>query len=267
MSCHLTIHIYSYFPKLLYCYYVFWNLLLLERKCFFVKQEKQVSETLGIAFILTFVGGFLDTYSYLLHNKVFANAQTGNIVLLAMNITERDFHTAFSYFLPIIAFVCGIFLAQWIRSLFQTSPNIHWRQITVFMEILALLGIAFIPANTYNHLANCMISCICAIQVESFRKVHGKPFTTTMCTGNLRSGTECLYHFLKDKKKEQLLHGIHYFSVILFFALGVAFGVFFIKWWENFSLFICCGLLSVCIVFMRERKEKGHSSLDNNFIK
>ena len=49
------------------------------------------------------------------------------------------------------------------------------------------------------------ISFVCAMQVETFRKVRGSAFATTMCTGNLRSGTEqlVLWRQTGDRKAAQ----------------------------------------------------------------
>ena len=41
----------------------------------------QMSDSFRIGAILAAVGGFLDAYTYLARGQVFANAQTGNIVL------------------------------------------------------------------------------------------------------------------------------------------------------------------------------------------
>ncbi len=45
-------------------------------------KQKQMSDSLTVGVLLAVVGGFLDAYTYLLRGHVFANAQTGNIVLL-----------------------------------------------------------------------------------------------------------------------------------------------------------------------------------------
>ena len=43
----------------------------------------QMSDSLLVGALLSFTGGFQDAYTYLCRGKVFANAQTGNIVLLS----------------------------------------------------------------------------------------------------------------------------------------------------------------------------------------
>ena len=54
-------------------------------KLFFTKNG-QISESLALGIFLTLAGGFQDAYSYNVRDHVFANAQTGNIVLLGQNI-------------------------------------------------------------------------------------------------------------------------------------------------------------------------------------
>ena len=48
-----------------------------------------MSESFLIAGILSVSGGLQDAYTYMYRGKVFANAQTGNIVLLAQNLVDR----------------------------------------------------------------------------------------------------------------------------------------------------------------------------------
>ena len=50
------------------------------------EKHLQMSESFFLTAILAIVGGFLDSYSYLMRGHVFANAQTGNIVLLSTGI-------------------------------------------------------------------------------------------------------------------------------------------------------------------------------------
>jgi uncharacterized membrane protein YoaK (UPF0700 family) len=43
-------------------------------------------EAVPVGFLLSAVGGYLDAYTYVGHGGVFANAQTGNVVLLAVAV-------------------------------------------------------------------------------------------------------------------------------------------------------------------------------------
>ena len=54
------------------------------------KSKKQMSESFRTAAFLSVSGGLQDAYTYIFRDKVFANAQTGNIVLLSQCIANRD---------------------------------------------------------------------------------------------------------------------------------------------------------------------------------
>ncbi len=99
-----------------------------------MKQTKQMSETHLLGILLAVVGGFLDAYTYICRGHVFANAQTGNIVLLGVHLTNQNWGKAFYYVLPILAFVLGIFVCEMIQSLFKWKESIHWRQLVVLVE-------------------------------------------------------------------------------------------------------------------------------------
>lgn len=62
------------------------------------KKITQISESLPLGLLLALSGGLMDAYSYVCRGKVFANAQTGNILLFAVNLSERNYLTAQRYF-------------------------------------------------------------------------------------------------------------------------------------------------------------------------
>jgi uncharacterized membrane protein YoaK (UPF0700 family) len=74
-------------------------------------QSSSLSSARGmftIALFFTLAGGFMDAYSYLARGRVFANAQTGNIVLFAVYGSEGDWQAAERTVPPIVAYVAGI---------------------------------------------------------------------------------------------------------------------------------------------------------------
>ena len=70
-------------------------------------------------------GGFLDAYTYLIRGGVFANAQTGNIVLLGVRLMEGDWGGAGHYLVPILAFAAGVLAAELIRGRFRAVSYTH----------------------------------------------------------------------------------------------------------------------------------------------
>ena len=61
------------------------------------------------AFLYTTIGGYLDAYCYVTHGHVFANAQTGNIVLLGLALAEGNLAAALSHLPPLLTFTAGVF--------------------------------------------------------------------------------------------------------------------------------------------------------------
>lgn len=187
-------------------------------------KNKQQSESLKIAVLLALVGGFLDAYTYCCRDQVFANAQTGNIVKLGMTLARGEYLGTIRYFIPIIAFSLGVLVAMYIRN--YNRSRWHWRQIVLLLEIAIIIVVGFIPVHhVTNIFANILISFLCAMQAESFRKVLGQPFSSTMCTGNLRSSIENLYRAFAHKNFQLLKNTVCYLLVIFSFVIGAYLGV------------------------------------------
>ena len=165
----------------------------------------QASESLRLGLLLAVVGGFLEAYTFLSRGGVFANCETGNLVLLGLYLAQGQMVRAMTYLPPILAFFCGVLLTNSIRRRAAFHPRLHWRQITVLFEAACLAAVAFIPYGRWENIAvTALVSFACSIQVQSFRKVHGSAYATTMCTGNLRSATERLCRYAAQRRREQL---------------------------------------------------------------
>lgn len=183
----------------------------------------QKSESFRLSALLSFSGGLQDAYTYNMRNGVFANAQTGNVVLMSQNFMQGNWYKGLHYMIPLVSFAAGIFLAERIESRFKNNTKIHWRQIILVIEFILLLAVGFMPAS-FNMVANVLVSFSCAMQVHTFRKVHGYGYASTMCIGNLRSGTESLSQYIRTKEKESLRKALHFFGIILIFAIGAGIG-------------------------------------------
>lgn len=215
-----------------------------------MEDRLQMSESFFLSAILAVVGGFLDAYSYLLRGHVFANAQTGNIVLLGVNLQKRAFEQAFYYFVPILAFALGVLLVELIKKIYKEEHRIHWRQRIVVLEVVLLLVVGLLPRGRYDVIANVLISFVCAMQVEAFRRVHGHPFASTMCTGNLRSGTESLFQYVSQKDKKFRDKSFKYYGITACFILGAVIGTFLSGQVGEKAVFLCSGLLAMAVLLM-----------------
>ena len=173
---------------------------------------------------LAVVGGGLDAYTYLCRGRGCANAETGNVVLLGLRLAEGDWLGALLYLVPILSFASGVLVAELIRRRFADRPRLHWRQYVVLLECLVLCLVAALPLGTLDVAANILVAFVCALQVECFRKIHGNPLATTMCTGNLRTGTELLFRYRQTGDPSLLQKGLEYYFIILSFLGGAICG-------------------------------------------
>ena len=129
----------------------------------------------------------MDAYSYLERGNVFANAQTGNLLLFGVNLAEGNYFAMLSYLLPVLAFTLGILLADTVRCL---NIRLHWRQLSVLLEAVILICVAFFP-HSLNPLANSLTSfCL----RHSGRKLSQDP--------QQRSGYNYVYRKLKKRNRE-----------------------------------------------------------------
>ena len=205
----------------------------------------QTSEALRAGLVLAVTGGYLDAYTYLCRGHVFANAETGNMVLLGINLVTGQWSAAVKYIPPIFAFFAGVLVAEWMRGRGKARPErgrLHWRQRVLLLELAVLLAAALAPlGGGWDMAVNVGVSFVCAMQVESFRRVHGQAYATTMCTGNLRSGTELLYRCLREKDPALLRHCLRYYAVILAFIAGAAASALLAAPLGRWSVLVACG--------------------------
>src|SRR5580704_11812004 len=80
-----------------------------------VPSLRSLSGMITIASVFAIVGGFLDAYSYLARGGVFANAQTGNVVLFGVRAAAGNWTSACRTLPSILAYICGVAVARVLR--------------------------------------------------------------------------------------------------------------------------------------------------------
>lgn len=226
-----------------------------------LRSKRQMSETLFIGSVLSIIGGYFDTYTYMTRGGVFANAQTGNIVLLGLSLADGNITKALLYLIPIFAFILGVIVAEFIHRVCNTK-HLHWRQIIILVELLVIILVSLMPSSNtssyaYDMAANVLISFVCSLQVQSFRKIHGIVCATTMCTGNLRSASEALVRYGRTHDKTALKAALKFTVINLFFIVGIVISLFITRIFNEKSIIFCgFGLLLVlALMFIKPMEE------------
>lgn len=175
-------------------------------------------------------------------------------MLMSAGLLSGDFSHSAKYLVPLLSFFVGIMAAELVHRRFKSYEKIHWRQMILAAEILLLFAVGFLPQD-FNALANAAVSFVCALQVQTFHKLHGCVYASTMCIGNIRSGAEAFVVFFQTGEREALKKALMYFLVIALFALGAGCGSLAAAYIGERAIWISCGLLFIGLVtmFIREK--------------
>jgi len=204
-----------------------------------------IEEGMAVTALLSTVGGFLDAYSYLLMGGVFANAQTGNVVLLALSLLEVPAVTFLKFLLPILAFVVGVVVAEAFRHVEFLQVRSRGVLCVVVLEVVVLGVLGFVAPALSPWTVNAMVSMVAGVQASSFKKVKKSPFATTMVTGNIRSATELLVRFVLHRDRTALIQARTYLMIVGAFVVGACVGAVAALRLGTSSIFLCCGLLAI----------------------
>ena len=190
-------------------------------------KDKAWSESLLFATFLTLAGGLQDGYSYALRGKVFVNALTGNVVLMAFNLAEGNFPAMLRYFIQIASFALGVYVSGRVAFSKKRRIGLHFKQRVLAAEIGILFIVGFLSGEL-DSLANSMMAFSCGMQVNTFRKFADINAATTMCVGNVRTIMHNLagYHHTKAAVHKETSRTV-LFIVVIFFIGALISGLFF----------------------------------------
>lgn len=209
----------------------------------------KTSDSLRLGVFLAIVGGFLDAYTYICRGQVFANAQTGNIVLVGVELTKGDFKQASMAFLQILAFILGVIVSEKIKNI--EPPSIVFVKnvecVILIIEIFVLFIIGFIPSNVPQIFTTIPISFVSSVQISSFRTLVDSPYSTTMCTGNLRSACHAAYIAVTKKDRTCATKTIRYATIIFSFLIGTCICGISTLFMGYKSIWISAIILGLCV--------------------
>lgn len=170
---------------------------------------------------LIFIAGFYGAFTYSIRGGVFCNAQTANFVLLAMAIGNGKWNEALYYLVPMSAYLLGAIMSEALPKPMKKLKLIRWDTLLIFIEMIVVIGLGFIPEKAPYQISQIAINFICSMQYNTFRQAQGIPMATTFCTNHVRQVGIGLWSGLKSNgDKAQLKKSFEHFIMLLFFTLG-----------------------------------------------
>jgi uncharacterized membrane protein YoaK (UPF0700 family) len=213
------------------------------------------AETLPIAILLAGVGGFLDAYTFVGH-RVFANAQTGNLVLFGIDAASAHWHSAALRLAPIAAFVAGVIAVEVLGTLRDRRGLRRPVRIALTIEIALLAIVASLSDGTSELATTIPVAFAAAIQFSVFRVLGDTPYTTLLASGNLRSTTAAAYRWLLTREPAAARTARRFAAVVAAFAVGAVVGGLCTRQFGAPAVAVASGvLLLVLVLLVRETRQ------------
>ena len=171
--------------------------------------------------IITFVGGYMNGYTYITRHNILANMHTANMSKLGISIALGEWLEALHYLIPIVTCILGAAFSKLIETiLINFNFKGDWRKVALVLEGIALFLIGLIPSSFPDIIVTNLVSFLMGYQLCLFRNCLGVPFNTTISTGNIRTVGLFLFGAL-DKESRDSLKKVIIFTILTFsFAVG-----------------------------------------------
>jgi uncharacterized membrane protein YoaK (UPF0700 family) len=215
------------------------------------------SESVRLGVLLAVVGGFLDAYTFMTRDGVFANAQTANVVLFGIDLVQGDWRPALGYVPPLVAFTLGVFTAEAVSR--PAVARIVRRPVraVLVIEIMVLAIVGFVPTSVPNPVVTIAISFVAALQVTTFRVLVDQAFSTTMTTGNLRSLSQAAFHRIADGDRAAGVRALNFGFVIAGFLCGAILGSQMVRVLDTGAAWVAAGMLVVALALFMFDEWRG----------
>lgn len=201
--------------------------------------------------IITFVGGYMNAYTYITRNGILANMHTANMSKLGINIALNHWQKALNHFIPILVCILGAAFSEYIKFwIIKKKYKGDWRKIALLLESIALFYIGLLPKSVPDRMVTNLISFLMGYLLCLFRNCFGIAYNTTICTGNLRIVGQLLYSALDEKSKDSIKKFTTFTALTFSFVLGVIPGTIISIIIDTKSVWICSFILLAQVVWI-----------------
>ena len=109
--------------------------------------------------IISFIGGYMNSYTYITRDEILANMHTANMSKFGISIALNDWQNAIAHFIPIIACILGATFSEYVKFLFiKNDYKGDWRKIALVLESIFLFYIGFLSKSVPNYIVTNLVS-------------------------------------------------------------------------------------------------------------
>jgi uncharacterized membrane protein YoaK (UPF0700 family) len=171
---------------------------------------------LAASAIATTSGGAMDAWVYLAHGHVFANAQTGNVVLMGIALAGGDVAGAATHLPSLLAFAVGALASRLSGDLLKRR-RLNSRNVRLGLACVMLVALGLFADRMSDQAVTACVGFIAGVQITSLSHIGSWSFNTAMTTGNLLAGMSALAKALTGSA-EEWPHAVA--MLVLCFAFG-----------------------------------------------
>jgi uncharacterized membrane protein YoaK (UPF0700 family) len=151
--------------------------------------------------LATTAGGAMDAWVYLAHGHVFANAQSGNVVLMGTALAAGDVVSAATHLPSLLAFVAGA-LASRLSGQLLKRRRLNSRNVRLGLACVMLVALGPFADRMSNPAITACVGFIAGVHITSLSHIGSWSFNTGMTTGNLLAGVSALAKALTGSAEE-----------------------------------------------------------------
>ena len=187
-----------------------------------LKKDYLVCEQKTIYALLMASAGMMGAYTYVLRGGVFCNAQTANVVVMAISFGKGDWLGGLYFLIPISAYLLGAFVSEILPSPVRKLGFLRFDTCLIIFETVVLLIIGFIPLSVPHQEVQVIVNFIASMQYNTFRQAEGIPMATTFCTNHIRQIGVGLAKAVGKKDGVAMRRGLIHAGMVSAFFSGAA---------------------------------------------
>lgn len=208
-----------------------------------MKKKMELIESAEFLIPVMMTGGFMDAYTYITRDGVFANNQTGNVARLGIVLFQGEWIKAFETIVPILAAILGAIVASKLKKASLNKNPGQWHESILLLEAIMFIIVGFAPSTFPNIVINSFMTFISTFQLTGFRTLDGMVCNTTISTGNLRSIGQLWGESFDKKDNPSTKKAAKYTFVVATFVLGSFIGAVASTILAGYAIWICALLL------------------------
>ncbi|WP_242259007.1 YoaK family protein [Streptococcus thoraltensis] len=232
----------------------------------FRQKSYHIYESMFCAFLVTFISGFINAFTYLTQGGRFAGVQTGNLLMMGIRLAEGRLLEAIKFLIPIIIFMAGQALTYFFKS-WVLKNRFHWHLFSSLtltcLGLIAVLGLKLF----HPYIIVGILALFMSLQVDTFKSIRGTPFATVMMTGNIKNAA---YYWVKgfiEKDTKVRKDGRNILFILVTFSLGAVCATFLSDRFGELSLIFSLVPLLFLNAYLMIGVKKGPHYNPRNILK